>query len=43
VAHLGNRDDLTVLVEGDPQLLNRYDVILLDPRKHREAKRSPRP
>ena len=30
----GNRDDLTVVVEGDPRLLNRYDVILLDPAKH---------
>jgi tungstate transport system substrate-binding protein len=27
-----------VLVEGDPRLLNRYDVILLDPIKHPEAK-----
>ncbi len=34
----GNKDDLTVLVEGDPRLLNRYDVILLDPVKHPEAK-----
>jgi tungstate transport system substrate-binding protein len=30
----GNKDDLTVLVEGDSRLLNRYDVILLDPAKH---------
>jgi tungstate transport system substrate-binding protein len=29
----GNKGDLTVLVEGDPRLLNRYDVILLDPKK----------
>jgi tungstate transport system substrate-binding protein len=29
-----NRGDLTVLVEGDPRLLNRYDVILLNPAKH---------
>jgi tungstate transport system substrate-binding protein len=34
----GNKRDLTVLVQGDPQLLNRYDVILLDPKKHPEAK-----
>ena len=27
----GNKGDLTVLVEGDPRLLNRYDVILLEP------------
>jgi tungstate transport system substrate-binding protein len=37
----GNKGDLTVLVEGDPQLLNRYDVILLDPTKHPEAKQRP--
>jgi tungstate transport system substrate-binding protein len=30
----GKKDDLTVLVEGDPRLLNRYDVILLNPAKH---------
>jgi tungstate transport system substrate-binding protein len=35
----GNKGDLTVLVEGDPHLLNCYDVILLDPQKHPEAKR----
>jgi tungstate transport system substrate-binding protein len=28
------KGDLTVLVEGDPRLLNRYDVILLNPAKH---------
>jgi hypothetical protein len=27
----GNKGDLAVLVEGDPRLLNRYDVILLNP------------
>jgi ABC-type tungstate transport system permease subunit len=37
----GNKGDLTVLVEGDPRLLNRYDVILLDPKKHPEAKQEP--
>jgi tungstate transport system substrate-binding protein len=37
----GNKGDLTVLVETDPQLLNRYDVILLDPKKHPEAKHGP--
>ena len=31
-----------MLVEGDPRLLNRYDVILLDPKKHPEAKQTPR-
>jgi tungstate transport system substrate-binding protein len=29
-----NKGDLIVLVEGDPHLLNRYDVILLNPAKH---------
>src|ERR671930_414243 len=39
--NFGNKGDLTVLVEGDPRLLNRYDVILLDPKKHPEAKHQP--
>jgi tungstate transport system substrate-binding protein len=30
----GNKGELTVLVEDDPRLLNRYDVILLNPAKH---------
>jgi tungstate transport system substrate-binding protein len=30
----GNKGDLTILVEGDPHLLNRYDLILLNPAKH---------
>jgi tungstate transport system substrate-binding protein len=30
----GNKGDLAVQVEGDPRLLNRYDVILLNPAKH---------
>jgi tungstate transport system substrate-binding protein len=29
-----NKAALVVLVEGDPRLLNRYDVILLNPAKH---------
>ncbi|HEU0155021.1 MAG TPA: substrate-binding domain-containing protein [Stellaceae bacterium] len=37
----GNKGDLAVLVEGDPRLLNRYDVILLDPKKHPQAKQAP--
>ncbi len=37
----GNKGDLEVLVEGDPKLLNRYDVILLDPNKHPGAKQQP--
>jgi tungstate transport system substrate-binding protein len=36
-----NKGELIVLVEGDPRLLNRYDVILLDPVKHPEARREP--
>ena len=34
----GNKADLKILVEGDTDLLNRYDVILLDRRRHPEAK-----
>ena len=30
----GNRGDLEVLVEGDPQLFNQYGVILVNPEKH---------
>jgi tungstate transport system substrate-binding protein len=37
----GNKGDLSVLIEADPRLLNRYDVILLDPVKHPEARREP--
>ena len=37
----GNKGDLAVLVEGDSRLLNRYDVILLDPKRHPEAKQQP--
>lgn len=29
-----NKESLVVLVEGDPRLLNRYDVILLNPATH---------
>jgi hypothetical protein len=36
----GNKGDLTVLVEGDPRLLNRYDVILLNPAKHPAPKQA---
>jgi tungstate transport system substrate-binding protein len=36
----GNKDALTVLVEGDPRLLNRYDVILLNPAKHTAPKQA---
>ena len=37
----GNKGDLAVLVEGDRRLLNLYDVILLDPKKHPDAKQGP--
>ena len=36
--NFGNKADLKILVEGDPGLVNRYDVILLDPVKHPDAK-----
>lgn len=35
----GNRRNLTILLEGDLRLLNRYDVIELDPKLHPQAKR----
>jgi tungstate transport system substrate-binding protein len=37
----GNKGDLTILLAGDPNLLNRYDVILLDPKRHPEAQQQP--
>lgn len=30
----GNRAGLTVLVEGDPRMVNRYGLVLIDPRVH---------
>jgi len=33
-----NKADLKIMIEGDPGLLNRYDVILLDPAKHPQAR-----
>jgi tungstate transport system substrate-binding protein len=33
-----NRGNLTILVEGDTYLINRYDVIELNPERHPEAK-----
>jgi tungstate transport system substrate-binding protein len=33
-----NKLALTVLLEGDPRLINRYDVILLNPRRHPNAR-----
>jgi tungstate transport system substrate-binding protein len=37
----GNKDGLQIEVEGDPRLLNRYDVILLNPGMHPQAKQEP--
>ena len=36
--NFANKADLKILVEGDPGLVNRYDVVLLDPVKHPDAK-----
>ena len=36
-----NKASLKVVIEGDPGLLNRYDVILLNAKKHPEAKQEP--
>ena len=36
-----NKDTLRIVIEGDPGLLNRYDVILLNAKKHPEAKQEP--
>jgi tungstate transport system substrate-binding protein len=33
-----NKGPLVVVIEGDPHLINRYDVIELDPKKHAGAK-----
>ncbi len=33
-----NKGPLTIVVAGDPRLINRYDVIELDPAKHAAAK-----
>jgi tungstate transport system substrate-binding protein len=30
----GNKGPLMVIVEGDPKLINRYDVIQLNPERH---------
>lgn len=37
----GHKEDLRIEVEGDPRLLNRYDVILLNPHTHPQAKQGP--
>src|SRR6478752_7737033 len=35
---LANKGPLVIAVEGDPRLLNRYDVIELNPKKHGKAR-----
>jgi tungstate transport system substrate-binding protein len=37
----GNKMGMTIALEGDPRLLNRYDVILLNPQTHPQAKQAP--
>ena len=36
-----NKGSLLIAVEGDPRLINRYNVIELDPQKHAGAKLTP--
>jgi tungstate transport system substrate-binding protein len=36
-----NKDPLRIMIEGDPALLNRYDVIELNPATHASAKLAP--
>jgi len=36
-----NKGSLLIAVEGDPRLINRYNVIELDPQKHAGAKLGP--
>jgi tungstate transport system substrate-binding protein len=33
-----NKGSLVIVIEGDPRLLNRHDVIELSPQKHASAK-----
>jgi tungstate transport system substrate-binding protein len=37
----GHKEAMQIEVEGDPRLLNRYDVILLNPQTHPQAKQVP--
>jgi tungstate transport system substrate-binding protein len=37
----GHKADLRIVLQGDPRLLNRYDVILLNPTTHPEVKQAP--
>jgi tungstate transport system substrate-binding protein len=36
--NFANKADLKIMIEGDPGLVNRYDVILLNPAKHPDTK-----
>jgi tungstate transport system substrate-binding protein len=36
--NFANKADLKIVIEGDPGLVNRYDVILLNPAKHPDVK-----
>jgi tungstate transport system substrate-binding protein len=37
----GHKAGMVSVLEGDPRLLNRYDVILLNPQTHPQAKQAP--
>ncbi len=37
----GHKGGMKIVVEGDPRLLNRYDVILLNPQTHPNARQVP--
>jgi len=37
----GNKAGMKIVLEGDHRLLNFYDVILLDPKRHPDAKQAP--
>jgi tungstate transport system substrate-binding protein len=37
----GHQSGMRIVLEGDARLLNRYDVILLDPKMHPQAKQAP--
>jgi tungstate transport system substrate-binding protein len=37
----GHKERMTVEVEGDKRLLNHYDIILLNPKTHPQAKQAP--
>ena len=37
----GHKGGMKIVLEGDPRLLNRYDVILLNPQTHPYAKQAP--